>query len=65
MKSFKNEVIRIGDLCYSLIEYGSCNDCDFNMIEKDYCKLQSKFTCSIIYKSRHIPIAFRKYDSII
>lgn len=65
MKPLKNEVVRIRDLCYSLIEYGSCYDCCFNMIEKDYCKLQSKFTCSIIYNSRHIPIAFRKYDSII
>ena len=65
MKPFKNEVVRIRDLYYSLIEYGSCSDCDFNMIEKDYCKLQSKFTCSIIYNSRQIPIAFRKYDSII
>lgn len=65
MKPLKNEVVRIRDLCYSLIEYGSCSDCDFDMIEKDYCKLQSKFTCSIIYNSRHIPIAFRKYDSII
>lgn len=62
MKPFKNEVVRIRDLCYSLIEPGSCNDCDFNI---DYCKLKSQFTCSIIYNSRHIPIAFRKYDSII
>ena len=65
MKPFKNEVVRIKDLCYSLIEPGSCNDCDFNMIEKDYCKLQSKFTCLMIYNSMHIPIVFRKYDSII
>lgn len=65
MKLFKNEVVRIRDLCYSLIEYGSCNDCDFNIIEKDYCKLKSPFTCSIIYNSMHIPIAFKKYDSII
>lgn len=65
MKPFKNEVVRIRDLYYSLIEYGSCSDCDFNMIEKDYCKLQSKFTCLIVYDSIRIPIAFRKYDSII
>ena len=65
MKPLKNEVVRIRDLCYSLIEPGSCNDCDFNMIEKDCCKLKSLFTCSIIYNSRQIPIAFRKYDSII
>lgn len=65
MKPLKNEVVRIKDSCYSLIEYEGCNDCDFNMIERDYCKLQSKFTCSIIYNSRQVPIAFRKYDSII
>lgn len=65
MKPLKNEVVRIRDLCYSLIEYEGCNGCDFDMIEKDYCKLQSKFTCSIIYNSRQVPIAFRKYDSII
>lgn len=65
MKPFKNEVVRIRDLYYSLIEYEGCNGCDFNMIEKDYCKLQSSFTCSIIYNSRQVPIAFRKYDSII
>lgn len=64
MKPLKNEVVRIRDLCYSL-EYGSCYDCDFNMIEKDYCKLKSQFNCSIIYNSRQVPIAFKKYDSII
>lgn len=65
MKLFKNEVVRIRDLCYSLIEYGSCSDCGFNIIGKDYCKLKSPFTCSIIYNSIWIPIAFKKYDSII
>lgn len=65
MKPFKNEVVRIRDLCYSLIEPGSCNDCDFNMIEKDYCKLKSLFTCLMIYNSMHIPSVFKKYDSII
>lgn len=65
MKPLKNEVVRIRDLCYSLIEYRNCYDCDFNMIEKDYCKLKSPFTCSIIYNSMQAPIAFRKYDSII
>lgn len=65
MKPLKNEVVRIRDLCYSLIEPGSCNDCDFDTIEKDCCKLKSQFNCSIIYNSRQVPIAFRKYDSII
>lgn len=65
MKLFKNEVVRIRDLCYSLIEYEGCNNCDFNMIEKDCCKLKSQFNCSIIYNSMYIPIVFRKYDSII
>lgn len=65
MKPLKNEVVRIKDLCYSLIEYEGCNGCDFNMIEKDYCKLKSQFNCSIIYNSMQVPIAFRKYDSII
>ena len=65
MKPLKNEVVRIKDLCYSLIEYEGCNDCDFNTIEKDCCKLKSSFTCSIIYNSRQVPIAFKKYDSII
>lgn len=65
MTLFKNEVVRIGDLCYSLIEYGSCSDCYFNIIGKKYCNLKSGFTCSIIYNSIHIPIAFKKYDSII
>lgn len=65
MKPLKNEVVRIRDLCYSLIEYEGCNDCDFNMIERDYCKLKSLFTCSIIYNSRQVPIVFKKYDSII
>lgn len=62
MKPLKNEVVRIRDLCYSLIEYKGCNDCDFN---KDYCKLKSQFNCSIIYNSRQVPIVFKKYDSII
>lgn len=65
MKLFKNEVVRIKDLCYSLIEYGSCNDCDFNIIGKDCCKLKSPFTCLMIYNFMRIPIVFRKYDSII
>lgn len=65
MKLFKNEVVRIKDLCYSLIEYEGCNDCDFNIIEEDCCKLKSPFTCLMIYNSMHIPIVFRKYDSII
>lgn len=65
MKPLKNEVVRIRDLCYSLIEYEGCNGCDFNIIEKDRCKLKSSFTCSIIYNSMQVPIAFRKYDSII
>lgn len=63
MKPLKNEVVRIRDLCYSLIEYEGCNNCDFNM--KDYCKLKSQFNCSIIYNSRQVPIVFKKYDSII
>lgn len=62
MKPLKNEVVRIRDLYYSLIEPGSCYDCDFRI---DCCKLKSQFNCSIIYNSMHIPIAFRKYDSII
>lgn len=65
MKPFKNEVVRIKDSCYSLIEYVGCNDCDFNIIGEDCCKLKSPFTCLMIYNSRHIPIVFKKYDSII
>ena len=62
MKPLKNEVVRIRDLCYSLIEYEGCNGCDF---KEDCCKLKSPFTCLMIYNSMHIPIVFRKYDSII
>lgn len=65
MKLFKNEVVRIRDLCYSLVEYGSCSSCDFDIKGKSYCELKSPFTCSIIYNSIWIPIAFKKYDSII
>ena len=65
MKPFKNEVVRIRDLYYSLIEYEGCNNCDFNIIEEDCCKLKSPFTCLMIYNSMRIPIVFRKYDSII
>lgn len=63
MKLFKNEVVRIKDSCYSLIEYVGCNDCDFK--GNDYCKLNAPFTCLMIYNSMQIPIIFRKYDSII
>ena len=62
MKPFKNEVVRIKDSCYSLIEYVGCNNCDF---KGDYCKLKAPFTCLMIYNSMQIPIVFRKYDSII
>ena len=66
MKPLENEIVRIRDLCYFMHEYGNCSDCDFNIIGKDYCNLKSKFTCVRVYKTDCIiPIAFKKYDSII
>lgn len=65
MKPFENEIVRIMDLCYFVGDYGKCSDCDFNIIGKDYCNLKSEFKC-IVYKNDDIiPIAFKKYDSII
>ena len=65
MTLFKNEVVRIRDLCYSLVEYGSCSSYDFDIKGKKYCNLKSGFKC-IVYKIDDIiPIAFKKYDSII
>lgn len=65
MKPLENEIVRIRDLCYFMHEYGNCSDCYFNIIGKKYCNLKSEFKC-IVYKIDDIiPIAFKKYDSII
>ena len=59
MKLFKNEVVRIKDLCYSLIEYEGCNGCDFNII--DTANLNSSGNITLDYTNKTISLNCHLY----
>lgn len=69
MNPLENEIVRIKDSYYSLVENRSCKNCSFSIagIKYNYCRRNGNFSCLIIKNNIGIPSTFKRieYGSII